>query len=52
MLGKVVKNIQSSDLTPGTYDVATKVTDLASGIYVVKISTDNGTITQRVSIAK
>jgi hypothetical protein len=52
MLGKVVKTVANKSLTAGTYEVPTNVAELASGIYLVKITTDNGSITERLSIAK
>jgi len=52
MLGKVVKTIATKNLTAGTYEVPTNVAEMASGIYLVKITTDGGSITERFSIAK
>ncbi|MDI9320593.1 MAG: choice-of-anchor J domain-containing protein [Phycisphaerales bacterium] len=52
MLGKVVKTIATKNLTAGTYEVPTNVAEMASGIYLVKITTDGGSITERFSVAK
>ncbi|MCC6187140.1 MAG: T9SS type A sorting domain-containing protein [Chitinophagaceae bacterium] len=52
MLGKVVKTIASKSLTAGTYEVPTSVAELANGVYLVKVTTDNGSITERIAIAK
>jgi hypothetical protein len=52
MLGKVVKTVANKSLTAGTYEVPTNIAELASGVYLVKITTDNGTTTERLSIAK
>lgn len=52
MLGKVVKTISNKSLTAGTYEVPTNVAELANGIYLVKVTTENGSISERFSIAK
>lgn len=52
MLGKVVKTVANKSLTAGTYEVPTSVAELANGLYLVKVTTDNGAITERISIAK
>lgn len=52
MLGRVVKTVSNKSLTPGTYEVPTSVSELVAGIYLVKITTETGTITERISVVK
>lgn len=52
MMGKVVKTLPAQELTAGSYQVPTSVSELASGVYTMKIATDNGELTQRFSVIK
>ncbi|GAA4451128.1 T9SS-dependent choice-of-anchor J family protein [Rurimicrobium arvi] len=52
LMGKVVKTIPAQSLNAGTYQVPTSVSDLANGVYVLKIMTENGNATQRFSVTK
>lgn len=52
MLGRVAKTVSNKSLTPGTYEVPTSVSELVAGIYFVKITTESGTITERISVIK
>lgn len=52
MMGKVVKTINKKMLAAGTYEIPTSTAELASGMYLVKISTDNGSVTERLSVVK
>jgi hypothetical protein len=52
MMGKVVKTIAEKTLNAGSYEVPTSVADIASGLYMIKVSTDKGTISERLSVVK
>lgn len=52
MMGKVVKTLPAQELNAGSYQVPTSVSELASGVYTMKIATDNGELTQRFSVIK
>lgn len=52
MMGKVVKTLPAQELSAGSYQVPTSVSELASGVYTMKIATDSGELTQRFSVVK
>ena len=52
LTGKTVKTIANQDMTVGTHQVPVNVSSLAAGVYMVKITTDKGSVTERVSVTK
>ncbi|WP_291130916.1 T9SS-dependent choice-of-anchor J family protein [Flavobacterium sp. UBA7682] len=52
MSGKVIKTIENKSFNAGTYEIPTSVSELASGLYMIKIATDFGTTTERLSVVK
>jgi flagellar hook assembly protein FlgD len=50
--GRVVNTIASQNLTAGEHTVDFSTANLASGLYNVVITTDNGSVTERLSVVK
>lgn len=51
-MGKIVKTIDQPNLSAGTYMVPINVSMLPAGVYMLKVFSDNGTVTERFSIMK
>lgn len=51
-LGRTILSQNNGIMNAGIQDVKINTSNLAAGLYVVKISTDNGTITERISVVK
>ena len=52
MTGRIVANVANSNFAAGTHKVDISTGDLPSGIYNVKIQTEEGSRTERLSIVK
>lgn len=52
LLGKTVKTIARKNMTAGECRVPMNVAELAAGVYMIKVSTEKGSITQRLSVVK
>ncbi len=52
IMGKTVKTIARQNMTAGSYQVPVNTASLSTGTYMIKITTDKGAVTQRVSIIK
>ncbi len=52
MTGRTVKTVANERMNAGTQQVTIPVTDLASGVYNVRLSTKEGTVTQRLNVIK
>lgn len=52
VMGKVINNVADAQMTAGNHDVTVNTSNLASGLYMVKITTEKGSVTQRVSVVK
>ena len=52
VLGKVVKNVYNTDLQAGPYSVSFSSTDLPSGVYFYKLTSNNFTETKKMVIIK
>lgn len=51
-VGKTVYTVANKNLTAGSYELPVNVATLASGVYMVKITTDKGSVSQRLSVVK
>jgi hypothetical protein len=51
-LGKTVLTIANENMTSGTHEMKVNTTSLASGMYLIKVATNNGTVTERLSVIK
>jgi hypothetical protein len=51
-LGRVVVNQNNSNMTSGAQEVRINTSDLAAGLYLIKVSTGDNTITERLSVVK
>lgn len=52
MLGRTVLNVPAGKMQVGTNRVMLPLADLTSGIYVVRIQTEMGTITEKLNVTK
>ena len=52
LLGKTVKTIARKNMTAGECRVPMNVAELAAGVYMIKVSTGKGSLTQRLSVVK
>lgn len=52
MLGKVVKTIANKSFAAGSHEVPANISELASGLYLVKLTTEKGSTTERLSVVK
>lgn len=51
-LGKTVLTVADENMTSGSHDIRVNTASLASGMYLIKVATNEGTITERISVAK
>jgi hypothetical protein len=52
ILGREIKKLVNEELNPGTYEVEFDGTDLPSGIYFYRLSTDNFIDTKKMVLIK
>ncbi len=52
VLGKTVASISGSDLKAGINDITYSVADIAPGLYIVRLQSSAGTVSQKVTITK
>ncbi len=52
VMGRTVRTIASQNMTVGTHQIPVNVSNLSAGIYMVKITTEKGAVTERVSVTK
>jgi len=52
VIGRTVASIANGNMNAGTQKVQINTADLAAGVYTVKISTDNGVSTERLTVVK
>ncbi len=51
-VGQVVKSLNTANYTAGNHTLAIDVADLASGMYMVSMQSDKGSMTQKITVAK
>lgn len=52
IMGKVVRTVTNQNLTSGVHQIPVNVNNLSAGTYMVKITTDKGSVTERISVIK
>jgi hypothetical protein len=52
ILGRKIKTLVNSELAPGNYVETLNATDLASGIYLYRLTTRQGVLTKRLTLIK
>lgn len=52
VVGKTVLNVANENMTSGAHEMKVNTSSLATGMYMIRIATNNGTITERVSVVK
>lgn len=51
-LGRVVKNVLQGNMAYGLHNVQLETGELSTGMYIVKLRTNSGTVSQRLSVIK
>lgn len=51
-LGRTVLTVADENMTSGSHDIRVNTASLASGVYLIKVATNDGSITERISVAK
>jgi len=52
VIGRTVATVANGNMSAGTQKVQINTADLAAGVYTVKVSTDNGVSTERLTVVK